>query len=99
MNTGEPSAPCYLVEWYRGGLIGEQLATSTIEASAASVSAIGSPVCLLAMVVVPADEVVFGIFAASSEDEVTETCRLAGMPAQRITAAVGLGGAAKRVTW
>jgi hypothetical protein len=98
MCTGEPSAPCYLVEWYRAALIGEQLdrATSTIEAAAASMT--GSPVCLLAIVVVPTDEVIFGVFAADSEADVNETCRLAGMTAQRVTAAVGLGGAAKHVT-
>jgi hypothetical protein len=47
---------------------------------------------------VPADEVIFGVFAANSEADVAETCLRAGMAAQRLTAAIGLVGAAARVT-
>lgn len=96
MSTAEVSSPCYLVEWYRPALRGEELerATSTIKACAAAMSAAGLRVHLLAAVVVPADEVIFGVFAANSEVDVVETCRQAGMTAQRVTAAVGVGGAA-----
>ena len=100
MSTGEPPAPCYLVEWYRPALTGTQLDTATrrIEACGAAISSAGSRVHLLAVVAVPTDEVIFGVFAANSEIDVEETCRKAGMTAQRVTAAVGLGGAARRVT-
>jgi len=94
------SSPCYLVEWYRSALSGDQLdrVAASIEACAASESAGGSCVHLLAIVAVPDDEVIFGIFAADSEAGVAQTCRRARMSAQRVTAAVGLGGAAVRVT-
>ena len=100
MSTEVQSSPCYLVEWYRPGLSGDQLdrATASIETCAASVSAGGSRVHLLAIIAVPADEVVFGVFAAASESDVAETCRKAGMAAQRVTAALGLGGAADIAT-
>lgn len=93
MSAGEPSSPCYLVEWYRPALRGAQLelAISKIAARAA-----GGRVHVLAVVMVPADEVIFGVFAANSEADVAETCLRAGMAAQRVTAAIGLGGAAAR---
>jgi hypothetical protein len=92
MSVGGPSSPCYLVEWYRPALGGAQLehAVSKIAACAA-----GGCVHLLAVVMVPADEVIFGVFAADSEADVAETCRRADMAAQRVTAAVGFGGAAE----
>jgi hypothetical protein len=95
MSAGEPSSPCYLVEWYRPALGGAQLehAVSKIAACAA-----GGCVHLLAVVMVPADEVIFGVFAADSEGDVSEVCRQAGMAAQRVTAGIGLGGAAARAT-
>jgi hypothetical protein len=100
MSLEEPPSPCYLVEWYRPAGSGAQLARTTgmIDAYAASMSAAGSRVHLLAVVVVPSDEVIFGVFAADSEADVAETCRQAGMAAQRVTAALGLGGAALPLT-
>jgi hypothetical protein len=41
----------------------------------------------MAMLVVPTDEVVFGIFVAGSADVVAKVCHQAGIPAQRLTAA------------
>jgi hypothetical protein len=60
----------------------------TLEESAASVSAQGFPVRLLTLVSVPTDEVLFGVFAADGEQIVAQACRRAGLPAQRLTAAV-----------
>ena len=40
------------------------------------------------MLAVPTDEVVFGVFAAGTADVVAQTCRQAGVPAQRLTAAI-----------
>jgi hypothetical protein len=79
---------CYLAEWYRLELGDESLdrAVATIEACA-STSGAGESVKLLAMLAVPTDEVVFGVFAARSADDVAEVCRQAGLPAQRLTAA------------
>ena len=96
MSVGGLSSPCYLVEWYRPAPSGAQLdhATARIEASASALPAGNAHVRLLAIVAVPADEVVFGIFIADSESDVSEVCRQADMAAQRVTAAVGFGGAA-----
>jgi hypothetical protein len=103
MSTGEPSSPCYLVEWYRPARAGAQLddATARIKACVASMRAGGAHVGLVAIVAVPADDVIFGVFAATSESDVAETCRKAGMTAQRVTAAIDLGGVADTAaaTW
>ena len=61
---------------------------ATLDESAASVSAQGSPVRLLTLVCVPTDEVLFGVFAADGAQIVAQACRRAGIPAQRLTAAV-----------
>lgn len=81
--------PCYLVEWYRSGTDQESLcgSVSRLGRCAASMSAHGSQVRLLNMLAVPSDEVVFGVFRADSAEVVSETCDLAGVPAQRVTAA------------
>jgi hypothetical protein len=94
MSVGGWSSPCYLVEWYRPALRAAQLELAIAEIAAC---AAGGRVQLLGVVMVPADEVIFGVFVATSEAEVAETCARAGMAAQRVTAAIGLGGAAARV--
>jgi hypothetical protein len=98
MGAGGLSSPCYLVEWYRPVLSGAQMgrAAATIEACAAAVATSDSHVRLLGIVALPADEVVFGIFLADTDTDVTEVCRQAGMTAQRVTAALGFGGTAGR---
>jgi hypothetical protein len=80
---------CYLAEWYRPAFAAESLdhAVATIEACASTTASEISPVELLAMLVVPTDEVVFGIFVAESVDVVAKVCEEAGIPAQRLTAA------------
>jgi hypothetical protein len=79
----------YLVEWYRLELAEDVLENTviTLEASAATTVGESAPVKLLAMLAVPADEVVFGVFTADSADVVAEVCHQAGIPAQRLTAA------------
>jgi hypothetical protein len=81
---------CYLAEWYRPDNTEEQLdrTATTLENCAAAMSAEGSPVRLLVTLAVPADEVIFGVFAASSAQIVIEACQRAGIPAQRLTAAI-----------
>jgi hypothetical protein len=90
--------PRYLVEWYGPEQTEERLdrAAAMIAECAASISAGGSPVELLTMLAVPTDEVVFGVFAAGTADLVAQTCQEAGVPAQRLTAAVDAHIARKR---
>jgi hypothetical protein len=89
MNAEGPPSPCYLVEWYRPARSGEQLdhETARIKACVASMRAGGAHVRFVAIVAVPSDEVIFGIFVADSESDVAEVCREADMAAQRVTAA------------
>jgi hypothetical protein len=89
MRIPTPGLPCYLVEWYSTGLIGETLdrTAATLDDSAASMSADGTPVQLLTMLSVPTDEVLFAVFAADSAPIVAKTCDRAGIPAQRLTPA------------
>jgi hypothetical protein len=90
MGTREPRQLSYLAEWYRPDLSEEQLdhIAATLEECAASLSTQRSTVRLLMAVAVPTDEVIFGVFTATSAHIVAQTCRRAGIPAQRLTAAI-----------
>ena len=90
MSISVPRVSCYLVEWYHPEVTEDALdaTAATLDESAASVSAQGSPVRLLTLVCVPTDEVLFGVFAADGAQIVAQACRRAGIPAQRLTAAV-----------
>ncbi|WP_197373910.1 hypothetical protein [Mycolicibacterium baixiangningiae] len=81
--------PCYLVEWYQAVLSDQALdeTAARLNDCATSMSAGGCRVQLLTMLAVPTDEVVFGVFTATSEGAVTRTCDCAGLPAQRVTTA------------
>jgi hypothetical protein len=89
MGAPLPDLPCYLAEWYLPAIAGAPLAptAATLDDAAAAVNALGSPIRLLSVLAVPSDEVLFGVFAAASEQVVAQTCDRAGMPAQRLTAA------------
>ncbi|MGC2653362.1 MAG: hypothetical protein WA317_07135 [Mycobacterium sp.] len=90
MGIAAESLPCYLVEWYRPGLHTEQLDSiaAHVDQSSALVRAEGLPVRRVLTLVIPTDDVVFGIFAASAADIVALVCQRAGMPASRLTAAL-----------
>jgi hypothetical protein len=90
MSIEAPRMPCYIVEWYRPELTAAQLdhAAALLDECAATIRGEGSPVRLLMTLAVPADEVVFGIFAAGSADSVSEACQRAGLPVERLTDAV-----------
>jgi hypothetical protein len=89
MSVPVPRLPCYLVEWYRPEATEDLEDTVTkLDECVASLSTAGSPVQLLIALAVPIDEVVFGVFAAGSADMVAQACQRAGIPAQRLTAAV-----------
>jgi hypothetical protein len=90
MGTPALRMPCYLVEWYRPDLIEDQFgaALASLGNCMTSMIAEGMPVRLLMTVTVPSDEVVFGVIAANSEDVVAQLCNRAGVPAERVTAAI-----------
>ena len=44
---------------------------------------------MVVAIAVPTDEVIFGVFEAASAQLVVDTSRRAGIPARRVTAAVG----------
>ncbi|HZQ30734.1 MAG TPA: hypothetical protein VFB19_03260 [Mycobacterium sp.] len=78
--------PCYLVEWYR-----PEPSADVVDRAAAELdhlTAEGGPVQLLLTVAAPDDEVIFGVFAAASADDVMSACRQVGLPAQRLSDAV-----------
>ena len=81
----------YLAEWY----LPEMTATSVdemvakLDAAAVAVSSEGTPVRLVVTLSVPTDEVLYGVFGASSPDTVSQTCLRAGVPFQRISGDVG----------
>jgi hypothetical protein len=81
---------CYLVEWYRPELIEDRF-TAALDALDECVTAMtceGTPVRVLHTVTVPSDQVVFGVVVAGSEAIAAELCRRAGVPAERLTAAI-----------
>jgi hypothetical protein len=89
MNPPSPGRLCYLVEWYRPECIEKsmEVIAAKLDASMASMCAQGSPVQLVTMLAVPADEVVFAVFAASSKGIVAQACGMAGLPADRLSTA------------
>ena len=86
----EASLPCYLVEWYRPGVTAEQLndTASRLGEDAAAICDESATVRLLLTLAVPTDEVVYGVFAALSAQTVSEVCRRAGIPAERLSDAI-----------
>jgi hypothetical protein len=93
MTVCAPGGPCYLAEWYPRDYVEASLevAAAKLGKSVASMCAEGSPVQLVTMLAVPTDEVVFAVFAASSEAVVAQACRRAGLPADRLTPAACTG--------
>lgn len=82
---------CYLVEWYRADLVSDTVDhfSAVLDDCAASISTGDGRVQLMTVLGVPADEVLFGVFVATSADLVASACRHAGIPAQRLSAAIG----------
>lgn len=88
MCSTEPNEGCFLVEWYQRGIAVDSVrqASDQLCAAADVVRAGGMSVRFLLAVSVPADQTLFGVFTAESVDAITQTCRAAGCPADRITA-------------
>jgi hypothetical protein len=91
MNTAVPGKPRFLVEWYRPDVGGESFDKSLARLieCAETTAAAGAPVHILVTFAVPADEVAFAVFDAESPRAVAELCDRAGIPALRLTPAVG----------
>jgi hypothetical protein len=89
MNACAPDGRCYLVEWYRRDWVERSMEaiSAELDETTASMCAEGSPVQLVTMLAVPADEVVFAVFVAASKEIVAEACKRAALPADRLSAA------------
>ena len=87
MGSPTSHASFFLAEWYRQELAEAPVepTVATLDDAAAEVSASGRPVRLLAVLAVPSDAVLFGVFSAASAQIVAQTCERAGMTAQRLT--------------
>jgi hypothetical protein len=81
----------YLAEWYLPELTERSVddVVAKLDAAAMSVSSEGTPVRLIVTLAVPTDEVLYGVFGATSGDIVTKTCLQAGVPHQRLSSHVG----------
>ncbi|WP_101948200.1 hypothetical protein [Mycobacterium sp. 3519A] len=81
----------FLAEWY----LPEMTTTSVdemvakLDAAAAAVSNAEKRVRLVVTLSVPTDEVLYGVFGATSPDIVSLACDQAGVPFQRISGDVG----------
>lgn len=90
MGAVDDSA-CYLAEWYLPELTEQRVddLVARVDAAAASAAEAGESVRLLATLSVPADEVLYGVFGADSQEVVSRTCTAAGAPHQRLSAHIG----------
>lgn len=91
MTATTHPAQCYLAEWYRSGLsdVAVTAIIGALEAAVEAISAAAAPVQLIVTMAVPADEVLYALFGASSLDIVSEVCGRAGLPPQRLTSDIG----------
>jgi hypothetical protein len=91
MSTTEKDPGRFLVEWYGPHVCTSPVAETAgrLNDGAASIAALGSQVQLLTILAVPAEDYVFGVFAAESAETVARVCADADVPATRISAAVG----------
>ncbi|MDR3664500.1 MAG: hypothetical protein P4L86_29635 [Mycobacterium sp.] len=80
----------YLVEWYTPHLHGRAIA-DIAQCLRRSLDAMPTPAhspALLYALEVPQDAYAFGVFSADSADAVAQACEQAGLPADRVSAAV-----------
>lgn len=90
MPSREPAPLRYLAEWYTPALSVRPIAdvAERLRQSLPAVpSETGRPELLYALEV-PEDAYAFAVFAADSPETVVCACRQAGLPADRVTAAV-----------
>jgi len=87
---------CYLAEWYRAEFWDEEKVDHTfaqLSRGAQVISQNGATAKVLMTLSVPTDDVFFCIFVAPSPDVVTQVCERAGIPAERVTAAMAIAAA------
>ena len=74
--------PHHLVEWFRA-----DADQSWVDHITAALGSTGPEpdVRLIIIIAVPSDEVIFGLFAASSSETLRQVCVRAGVPPQRLT--------------
>jgi hypothetical protein len=87
--VGDPTS--HLAEWYLPELTAESVddIVAKLNTATTSMSDEGVPVRLVVTLAVPKDEVLYGVFAAHSEEVVTTACERAGVPCQRLTSGIG----------
>jgi hypothetical protein len=87
MGSPTSDVSCFLAEWYRQELADAAVepTVATLDCAAAEVSASGTPVRLLAVLAIPDDALLFGVFSAASAQIVEQTCDRAGMSPQRLS--------------
>jgi hypothetical protein len=90
MSDGPRTKTYYLVEWYCAELSAEAMDVTFAQLTAGTElpSAKGSSATVMMTITVPSDDVVFCILRASSPDVVTAACERAGLPADRVSAAM-----------
>jgi hypothetical protein len=89
-NDVEAPLARYLVEWYGPHLRGLAIAdvARSLRQSLATMPGGPNRPELLCAVEIPEDAYTFGLFAAESADLVADACQQAGLPADRVTAAL-----------
>jgi len=89
---GDPSRSisCYLAEWYRADLSERTMerAFARLTRGVELLTDDGASATVLMSLLVPTDDVVFCVFAAQSREIVVAACDQAGLPVERVTAAV-----------
>jgi hypothetical protein len=87
MVTPDPLQRCFLAEWYRPAVVNRDIdeVGAALTDAVACLHEQGHPIRLLAAVAASTDQVLYGLFAADSADTITQACRGAGWPADRVT--------------
>ena len=83
--------PGYLAEWYRGDLTEEVVGAmvAALASATGAASGAGAAIGLVVVFAVPSDEVVYGLFRATSALAVADACGRASMPPDRLTGDIG----------
>ena len=90
MRTDDSASLRFLAEWHTPRVRGRAITdvAQCLRRSTVAMPAAAHPPQLLYALEVPQDAYAFGVFAAESADAVAQVCLLAGVPADRISAAV-----------
>ncbi len=90
MPNGDTAPSRYLAEWYTPHSCVRRIAdiAQRLRQSLATMPTESHRPELLYAAEIPQDAYAFGVFAAESSEVVTHACRQAGVPADRVTAAV-----------